>query len=803
MSFENIPAELRALRQWVVWRSIVRDGRITKPPFNAFNPNKAADVRDPGTWATFDEAVECLRNNASLIGGIGFVFTEQDEYVGIDIDDETKVTPENLALRREVVKQILEGMNTYTEVSPSGSGIHIICKGKPKSAGRRSSQVQIELYAADRYFTMTGNAMPGRLQITNQQDFIDAFEGRADASVTRATEGLRDNEERRADLSDEEVLRRCTNQNSNFAPRYQAQVDCEPGKWSDTFLFLVGMIERHSGSLEQIKRLVMNSPMVQIAPPSSSGESRIHKATRDFPRVLARVRPNNNAFVAAVEHGRKVFEGLEQAKLERARKESEALRAAEEAIGQLSSNAAALPSAFPFIEKRHLNLTRPSGIMGEFVKATEAASYKPFTKFAIPAAFASLAGIMGRGFKLGSGMGLNMNFILAAPSNAGKTSVMKAWERFINDAGAQIQNTIAARARVRILNSSASSIQSLMEDFQASPSIVWFVEECFSQLETMSNGRSPIEAQFRDAYNQLYDASEHGHTFTGPRSMTLKRANVEPINNLCVSTFWTTTASKLDVFADDALDGFLSRVVMVRHNDIAGEPVRNVSALPSNLQDLLIQRLAAANLLDETYTRSVTDAARMITFVATGAIDDLMWDCILACDKVANAAIKGKLPPAYGAISRLPMLAGRMSGLMAALENPFSPSIAPEQYQWAFGYLLQNLMGLMSAMDTGELGESATDEVTAVVKAVKEYLRENGGKGKTVIGVPKSELRETLKHRSPFGNSSNRSARVTETFVHMLKEGMISEVEDAGAQGRVGRPRVLICPNSSDAVWKK
>lgn len=797
MAFENIPAELRALKQWVVWRSIVNDGRITKPPFNPRNPNQQADITNSATWGSFDEARTCFELNSSTVSGIGFVFTEQDDYFGIDIDDEAKVSPQHMASRQAFVSQILENVNTYTEVSPSGTGLHLIAKGKLPVDGRRSTQVQIELYGAKRYFTMTGNVYAGRTEITHQQEFIDTFIPQYERLHEPVADVANVGRLRPLDLTDEEVLRRCANHNPSFAPRYNGQVDCGPGRWSETFMMIVGLIDQHTGDVEQVRRLVMNSPMVQNSPPSSSGESRVHKAHRNLMTSLSRVRNNNTAFMTSVEHGKRIFENLEKAKKERAEKEAEAIRAASEAVNELSKNAAALFDAFPFIEKEHMALTRPKGVVGEFVLATEKASFRPFTKFAIPATLACLAGVLGRGFKLPSGMGINLNFILAAPSNAGKTTVMKAWERFINDAGAQIQNTLTARARNRILNSSASSIQSVMEDFQASPSIVWFVEECFSQLETMNNGRSPTEAQFRDAYNQLYDCGEHGRLFTGPRSMTLKRANIEPINNLCVSTFWTTTASKLDVFAEDALDGFLSRVTVIRHNGISGAPVRTTESLPTHLQTVLVQRLAAANLLDETYTRSATDAARMITYVSTVGISDLVWDCILACDQITNAAIENRLPPVYGAISRLPMLAQRIAAILAIMENPFTPSITTEQYKWAFGYLLNNIAELFSALDHGELGAGASDEVMAVVRTIKEFLKKN----KKAIGIGKSELKLLLRDRAPFNKMQSRYARVSETLLQMTKDNLIAEIDDPVSVGKAGRPKTLVVPMSNEPIW--
>ena len=53
VTVEAIPAELRALDQWVVWRYAIRDGKKTKPPYNARYPKRGAKSDDPTTWSTF------------------------------------------------------------------------------------------------------------------------------------------------------------------------------------------------------------------------------------------------------------------------------------------------------------------------------------------------------------------------------------------------------------------------------------------------------------------------------------------------------------------------------------------------------------------------------------------------------------------------------------------------------------------------------------------------------------------------------------------------------------------------------
>jgi hypothetical protein len=789
MPYNMIPPELRERRQWVIWRSIVTDKGITKPPFQPANPHAYVDVMDPNTWGSFEEALSVMEANPSLVQGIGFVFTEQDEYFGIDLDDERKVKPEFLVQRRELAAQILNRVNTYTEISPSGQGLHFIAKGRLPVAGRRSPQLQVEVYGSGRYFTMTGQVFNGRNVITDQQEFIDqlfqAFvpQGSAEGDVQDVETY------RRNDLTDEEIICLATNYHPLFAPRFTGQMGCEPGEWSDTFMAVVGVIDRFTGLVDQVERIIMNSPMVQRSPPSTAGESRAAKAQRNFKHVLGRVRQGNSGLLRFAEHGRQQVENMQRLKAERAAEAAEAIRKADETIASMSKGSASLLNAFPQLTDEHKLLTRPPGVIGEFVAACERACHYPYSKFAIPATLATLSGIVSRGFKLPGGGGINVNFILAAPSNTGKTNTMKAWERFVFEAKNCIENTLSGPSKSRIINSSTSSIQGIFDDFMEMPSTVWFVEECHAQT---------TDAALRDSFNMLYDCGEHGHYFSPPRSVAGRKAGADPVNNLNVSTFWTTTPSKFDVFGEDALDGFLSRVVVIRHQGPGGhlQPTWEVErVMPAHLLAVLVDRLASAKRLDETYKMSVIEAAKLITTVSTSEIEGLWWEVVQISDRIKNASLTGKLPVTYTAVSRLHLTALRISALLAVFENPYTPSVTVEQFKWAFGYLLQNLATLLSDMDTGEVGVTAAQDFDVVVREMKKLLKTEY---KKASGIPKGELHRHLKRRAPFKDAVNPGEQVKRTLAQMMELGMLVEAQDHN--GNKGRNPVLVCP-TSDPVW--
>lgn len=147
-----IPAELRERRQWVVWRREERGGKSTKVPYVATAPTRKASSTDSATWSTFDEAVAC-----GDMDGIGFVFAQNDPYTGVDLDD--CFIGEEL---HPAAAAIVDKLDSYTELSPSGTGIHIIVRAE-LGRGRRTSKTpwgaEFETYDRGRYFCMTGRVL--------------------------------------------------------------------------------------------------------------------------------------------------------------------------------------------------------------------------------------------------------------------------------------------------------------------------------------------------------------------------------------------------------------------------------------------------------------------------------------------------------------------------------------------------------------------------------------------------------------------------------------------------------------------
>ena len=153
---DKIPLPLRESSQWVAWRLGTRNGKPTKEPIDPATGRLAA-VNQPRTRGSFDAARSAV--SRFRLSGVGYVFTAGDPYVGIDLD---KCRDSESGVIEPWAQEIIDQLQSYTEVSQSGTGVHIIVRGAlpPDVRGGRRCD-RIECYSHSRYFIMTGAHLDG------------------------------------------------------------------------------------------------------------------------------------------------------------------------------------------------------------------------------------------------------------------------------------------------------------------------------------------------------------------------------------------------------------------------------------------------------------------------------------------------------------------------------------------------------------------------------------------------------------------------------------------------------------------
>ena len=185
---QNIPTELKAVPNWVCW---VGQDKVPKNPHTGGN----AMANNPDTWGTFDEAVEACQKHG--FDGLGFEFASP--YFGVDLD--------HCLDKTDFCDEFVETLQSYAEISKSGTGLHIICKGKLPDGARKKGNV--EMYSKGRYFICTGNIYnPSYTEVKNCTETIKVLHSKYLPTTVPKAEMKRYEV---VDLDDQEIIDKARN----------------------------------------------------------------------------------------------------------------------------------------------------------------------------------------------------------------------------------------------------------------------------------------------------------------------------------------------------------------------------------------------------------------------------------------------------------------------------------------------------------------------------------------------------------------------------------------------------------------
>jgi hypothetical protein len=218
----SIPQELKDRAQWVCWQEEFRDGKPTKVPYNP-STKKRADSQDPTSWGSFEKALETVSQNG--FKGIGFVFSANDPYCGVDLDKCRE--PEGGVIGPKA-QELIKRLFSYSEVSPSKTGVHIIVKATLPPKGRRKGKV--EMYNSGRYFTFTGDHLEDTpITIEERQPELEALHAEIfGKSSEKSKQGPgRSTKEAPDELSDDELINKiCKSKIANkFRDLWRGDID--------------------------------------------------------------------------------------------------------------------------------------------------------------------------------------------------------------------------------------------------------------------------------------------------------------------------------------------------------------------------------------------------------------------------------------------------------------------------------------------------------------------------------------------------------------------------------------------------
>lgn len=373
-AWNNLPAELRQLSQWVT----VGQNRV---PLNPRTGHEAR-VNDPSTWVSFEEVIKSGYSN------IGFVLSKSDPYAIIDLDNKVDNPATEEQLQRHY--KILETFNSYTERSVSGRGYHIIIKGTIPHGVNRD---KVEVYSDSRYMICTGDVIR-QAPITDYQGLLDVMF--KEMEVPRI-----ELEELEETISDRDIVDMAMR--AKDADKFN---DLCIGKWeamgyqsqSEADHALLSILAFYTKSNQQVRRIFRMSAL-----------GRRDKAERNDKYIdysLEKIRGNEPPPID--------FDI--KAKIETPR------------INGQIYQPVTVPT--PQQPQSPANIPLPPGLIGEMATYFYQSAIRPVQEVALAAALGLGAGVAGRSYNI-SNTGLNQYIILVAKTGSGKEGAAQGIDNLI------------------------------------------------------------------------------------------------------------------------------------------------------------------------------------------------------------------------------------------------------------------------------------------------------------------------------------------------------------------------------------
>lgn len=262
--FDGIPNALKEREQWVCWTFAKPSGgnmdRWSKLPISP-TTGQPAKATSAATWADFDTALARFERGRATLAGVGFVFSRGDPFIGIDLD---KCRDPNTGRLTDWAQAVVDELDSYTEVSPSKTGVKSIVESSTPVPSRRRSSPGIEIYSSDRFFTITGNVVGTNTDINDRTAELLRIHSRLfpDSPTGSSAHPALNHEPQRA--SDTEILKRAGNAKNGwkFQRLWQGDLSLHSNNHSEADLALCRILAFWCGPVvNQIDRLFHRSAL--------------------------------------------------------------------------------------------------------------------------------------------------------------------------------------------------------------------------------------------------------------------------------------------------------------------------------------------------------------------------------------------------------------------------------------------------------------------------------------------------------------------------------------------------------------
>lgn len=712
----NLPQEMRSLPQWLVWRYVATERGMTKIPICA-NTGGKASVTDPSTWVTFETAVAA----ASRYNGIGFVLTPTDPFVIIDLDNkpEHPCTPEQLARHQ----RIYDAFESYTELSVSGTGVHIIVKGEFPGGFHRDN---VEVYGSARYMACTGNLLRS-LPIRDHQPLLDIL---AQEMAPRPASELVSGE---SDLSDADLVAKASSavNGDKFDALCAGDLTGYPSQ-SEADLALLSMLCFYTPDNEQVRRIFRASKLGQ--------REKAQKNDTYINFCLRRIRSSEPApvdFTALAEQARLVVE-------------------------QLSDPVDPTPS--PSTPTTSAALSWPPGLVGEIASYIYEAAVRPVPEVAIAAAIALLAGLTGRSYNI-SGTGLNQYLILLARTGSGKEGAASGIESLI----AAIRHTVPMADQFMGPAAFASG-QALIKTLAERPCFVSVLGEFGLTLQQLSSARaSSAEIMLRKVLLDLYGKSGWNQTLRSSVYADIEK-NTKVVQAPAVTILGESTPETFfdGLDATHIAEGLIPRFSIIQYT--GPRPPRNPHAFCPP-EPSLVTRLVEIVTVSLTTANNNTFCPVQIEAAAQSLLDTFDHKCDAEINRSGNEV-------ETQVWNRAHLKALKLAGLLAVGYNPHAPLVTVELAAWAVAFVEADVQAITKRFQAGDVGTGDDKQVNDMKRAILNYLQKPNAreqKNAKLLAlhraglIPKDSITTRVYNLPSFRNDPKRARfaveQVIQTFV--------------------------------------
>lgn len=701
MTLANIPAELRNYSQWITWKSEDRGGaKPTKIPYNVQSGYPAA-VDNPHTWTGFEPVVHAVASG--LVSGAGFILTANDPYSFIDLDD-----PKGDAAQIARYEYLIDSFNSYTEVSPSGRGVHIIVKGRVPSGKKRFG---VEVYSELRYMTMTGNVLRNA-PIAERQGLLDILWNELGGAENTANDAW----DRPQTETDDEVCNRLAK-----ASNAELFIALYAGDWQNRFASqseadqaLLNLLAFYSDNREQIGRIFRASGLGQ----------RPKALRRDYVE-----RSISKAFDLKIDAVDMTKMRSDVAVILEKRAAVENVQPDEKPFAQ-STAAAKLNSGTnePSFAQFHLlepmaEVNRPPGLLGEVAQWIFDQAPRPVPEIALVGAIGLLAGICGQAFNI-SNTGLNQYIMFLAQTGTGKEAIASGISTLMtmvaNDVNKSDKLTVEGvpAAANFIGPAEIQSAPALLKRLEKNSSFVTIIGEVGLLLSKWCNeGANGNDMMIKRALLDLYGKSGRNNVV---REMIYSKNenSTQVVYAPAVSIIGETVPENfLKVVDEDMVSqGLLPRFLIMEYKGprVASSKTY-LTAVPSEGLVKGMRQICAYALL-KMHER------QPVMVQTSSEADVFMSNFDRYCDMQINSSSREVIRHLW---NRAHLKVLRLSALVAVGCDPFNPIITLNNAHWAYSLVVNDIRRMLERFERGEVGKVVHEnnkQDDAVLRICRDYV---------------------------------------------------------------------------------